>query len=198
MGVMSGFEKFVVNSLSERNALGVLRDMKNHLLLPDRSTVLELGAGRGALSYLLVEYYEPHRMVVTDYDPAQLEEARSYFRGKMDSIPSNVEFRPADALNLNFEAESFDAVFAIHILHHTESHEWQFRNIPRALDQIHVVLKKDGCLVYAELFNKNRIKRHLRLSGFEEVFVKRKWMISDFGIFRKSLSTERTPFPISQ
>ncbi len=112
--------------------------------------------------------------------------AESYFKGKLGSIPKNVEIRTADAMSLSFADESFDAVFASHVLHHVENHEWNFKNIPKALDEIHRILKGDGLLVYEEIFNKSRIEEYLISLGFCKVFEKRNWPGNRFYVFRKN------------
>ncbi|HLQ07005.1 MAG TPA: class I SAM-dependent methyltransferase [Nitrososphaerales archaeon] len=78
--------------------------------------MLELGAGKGGLSLLLYNHYKPTRCMVTDYDPLQLGEAKSYYINKLGSIPVGLEFRVADSLNLPFEDGSFDVVFASHMI----------------------------------------------------------------------------------
>jgi ubiquinone/menaquinone biosynthesis C-methylase UbiE len=67
---------------------------------------------------MVYQQYKTGRMVVTDYDPSQVEAAKAHFENKLGTAPLGVEFRTADALKLPFENESFDAVFAINMLHH--------------------------------------------------------------------------------
>jgi ubiquinone/menaquinone biosynthesis C-methylase UbiE len=186
MGVMSSFEKFFVNRASERNARETIEIIGAHLSLSSEATVLELGAGEGALSYFVRENYRPKRLVVTDYDPSQLVLAESYFERKLGSIPKDVEFKTVDALRLPFTAETFDALFAMHVLHHVERHEWHFKNIPRALDEVRRVLKVGGVFVYEEIFNKGRIRDYLLREGFDMVFEKRNWPGNLMCVFTKT------------
>jgi ubiquinone/menaquinone biosynthesis C-methylase UbiE len=185
MGVISRFEKFFVNRASERNAQEFLKMTRAGVSVPRGTSMLELGAGKGALSYLLYQNFVPTRLVVTDYDPSQVALAGSYFKSKLGGIPENVETRAADALSLPFEDESFDAVFGRFVLHHVEKRRWHFRSIPRALDEIHRVLKVDCLLVYQEAFNRSRIQEYLVTSGFNKVFEKGNWH-NCFCIFRKN------------
>jgi len=187
MGAMSSFEKFLVNRASERNADELLRMIgEGASSMTSGMNMLELGAGKGAFSYSLYQSYAPTRLVVTDYDPSQVSLAESRFREKLGSIPENVEIREVDAMSLPFVDESFDAVFASRVLHHVERRRWHFRNIPKALDEIHRVLKSDGLFVYEEIFNKPRIQAYLVTLGFDRVFEKRDWLGNRFYIFRKS------------
>ena len=185
MGVISRFEKFFVNRASEQNAQEFLKMTREGVSVPSGASILELGAGKGALSCSLYQSFVPRRLVVTDYDPSQVALAGSYFKSKLGSIPENVETRAADALSLPFADESFDAVFARFVLHHVEKRRWHFRSIPKALDEIKRVMKVDGLFVYQEAFNKSRIQKYLVNSGFDKVFEKGNWH-NCFCIFRKN------------
>jgi ubiquinone/menaquinone biosynthesis C-methylase UbiE len=185
MGVISRFEKFFVNRASERNAQEFLKMTREGVTVPNGTSMLELGAGKGALSYSLYQNFVPRWLVVTDYDPSQVALAGSYFKSEIGGIPENVETRTADALSLPFADENFDVVFTRFVLHHVEKRRWHFRSIPRALDEIHRVLKVDGLFVYQEAFNKSKIQEYLVDLGFDKVFEKANWH-NCFCIFRKN------------
>jgi cyclopropane fatty-acyl-phospholipid synthase-like methyltransferase len=95
MGVMSSLDKLFVNRFNESTSRDAFELVSRALTLPQESTLLELGAGRGTLLHLLYEHYKPKRIAVTDYDPSQLDEAKLYFQKKLGSISSDVEFRVA-------------------------------------------------------------------------------------------------------
>ena len=185
MAKLSGFGKFFVNRSNERNGKRFFEAVRSYLTLNKNSSCLELGAGRGFLSYAVYEHSRPRRLVVTDYDPAQVEEARRLFAMKLGTIPANIEFRGADALALPFEDEAFDAVFALMVLHHTEKKDWHFRNIPKALEEIRRVLRPGGIFCYTELFSKNRIRNHLSDAGFQEIHGARSHFFFDSCVYRK-------------
>ncbi len=192
MAKLSAFGKFFVNRSNEGNSRRFLDTISKHLSFDVSSRCIEIGGGRGFLSYLVYERYHPGRVVVTDYDPSQVEAAKVLFETRFGGIPSNIEFRTADALELPFENETFDAVFGMVVLHHVEKRDWQFRNIPKALDEISRVLKPGGCFCYTELFNKNRIQTYLTNLGFEKIFTKRNWRITDSCVYRKMNQTKRS------
>ena len=77
MAEMNWFSRWLVNSGNARRSARTLATIGPHLPLPPSSRILELGAGRGGLSYLLYEKYRPGRLVVSDFDPNQLETART-------------------------------------------------------------------------------------------------------------------------
>ena len=129
--------------------------------------------------------------MVTDYDPSQVEGAKVLFESRLVAIPPNIEFRTADALDLPFDNETFDVVFGMVVLHHVERRDWQFRNIPKALDEIRRVLKPGGCFCYTELFNKNRIRTYLTNMGFEKILTKRNYLITDSCVYRRMNQTNR-------
>ncbi len=185
MAKLSGFGKFFVNRLNERNSKRFFEAIRSYLTLDGNSSCLELGAGKGFLSYAIYEHYRPRRLVVTDYDPSQVEEAKRLFAVKLGTIPANIEFRDADALALPFENEAFDAVFALEVLHHTEKKDWQFRNTPKALEEIRRVLRPGGIFCYTELFSKNRIRNYLSNAGFQEILATRSYSFFDSCVYRK-------------
>jgi ubiquinone/menaquinone biosynthesis C-methylase UbiE len=186
MGVMSSFEKFFVNRAANHNAREILELIgESGVTISSGSSILELGAGKGAVSCLLYQEFAPKRLVVTDYDTSQAALAKSYLRSKLGTIPEGVEIRTADALDLPFGDESFDVVFASHVLHHVERREWHYKNIPRALDEISRVMKAGGLFIYEEIFNKTRIQERLSELGFVSVFEKGNWPGNRFCIYTK-------------
>src|SRR5712691_10001879 len=117
MAKLSAIGKFFVNRSNEGNSRRFLDTIGKHLSLDGSSGCLEIGGGRGFLSYMVYEHYHPGRVVVTDYDPSQVEAAKVMFESRLGAIPPNIEFQTADALDLPFENETFDAVFGMVVLH---------------------------------------------------------------------------------
>ena len=94
--------------------------------------VLELSTGPG----LLAKHVAPaaKRMVATDYSDGMIAEA------KKGSYPENLTFAVADATDLPFEDDSFDAVLIANALHVMPEPE-------QALGEIDRVLRDGGILI---------------------------------------------------
>lgn len=87
--------------------------------------VLEIATGPG----LLAKHVAPaaKRMIATDYSDGMIAEAK---KGKN---PANLTFEIADALNLPYEDNSFDAVIIANALHIVPDPEKVLREIDRVL-----------------------------------------------------------------
>jgi len=175
---MSSLEKFFVNRFNPRFEQQSIRDVFTHITLPDKPEVLELGAGRGFGSLLALEMFKPKRLVVTDYDSSQVEEAKKAFIQKMGELPEQIEFRTADALHLGFEASSFDMVMGFLFLHHLEKHTWDFMMATKGIDEVDRVLRPLGFFVYGEMHKMEEIRQYLKSKGFMEAICLKRRRIS--------------------
>jgi len=95
--------------------------------------VLELGCGTGLYSETLQKNAE--HVMATDLSDEMIASAKKK-RGALE----NVEFRKADALNLEFEDETFDTVFMANLIHIVGNSE-------RVIQESKRVLKKGGLLI---------------------------------------------------
>lgn len=184
MGEMNPVSRFLVNRSGQRRAAGVLRELEPVLRSLAGGRVLELGAGRGGLSALIFERFHPARLVVTDFDPHQIEEARTYLGRRFGKLPSTIEIRRVDATSLPFEDRSFDGVFAILMLHHVEADPSEFRQRPVALREIRRVLAPGGCLAYSDFRNTDQIRQSLEGLGFARSFERRRWPRRELAVVR--------------
>ena len=138
-------------------------------LTPDMR-VLELACGTGQLSFPLARYVKV--WIATDFSAPMIQEAKKI------PAPSQLIFSVADATNLSFENESFDAVVIANALHIMPDPD-------KALKEIHRVLKKDG-LLYAPTFIHSTSKkaalriRLMNLIGFHTFY---QWDEQQFSLF---------------
>lgn len=100
--------------------------------------VLELATGPGLLAKHIA--HAAKKVVATDYSDGMIKEA------KKGHCPDNLTFEVADATNLPYENDSFDAVIIANALHIIPSPE-------KALSEIDRVLRDDGLLIAPNFVN---------------------------------------------
>ena len=114
------------------NAYGWHPWVFDHLDLPAQSSILELGCGSGLLWVKNMDRIpEGWEIMLTDLSPGMLEEAQGNLRN------SQFRFEVADVQAIPFDAETFDAVIANHMLYHVPDR-------PRAFAEIRRVMKPGG------------------------------------------------------
>lgn len=102
-------------------------------LVEGRQTILDAGCGDGSLAYYLAGL--GHEVIGVD----------NYFSGNPEDLPEETDqahFLLADATNLPFGYDSFDAVVSVSMLHET--------NGALAIGEMRKVLKPDGLIVIAD------------------------------------------------
>ncbi len=186
MAEMNRFSRWLVNAGSGRRSTRIMNTIESRLHLPASARILELGAGRGALSALLQERYRPGRLVVTDFDPSQIDAARAYLFATLGPLPPTVELRRVDATALPFDDGSFDCVFAIAMLHHVEAHLTEYRQRPKALREIRRTLAPGGYFVFWDFSRTRELRRTLAELGLAPLFEKSGWAGHYLGVFRAS------------
>ncbi|MGD0718214.1 MAG: class I SAM-dependent methyltransferase [Thermoplasmata archaeon] len=184
MAEMNRVSRWFVNASTTRRSIRMLDSIGSHLNLPPSARILELGSGQGALSALLQERYHPGRLVVTDFDPKQVEAARAYLCKRFGNLPSTVNLRQVDAKALPFDDGSFDGVFAILMLHHVEAHLTEYRQRPEALREIRRVLAPGGFIVFSDFVRTRDLRRTLTELGFVPLLEKPGWAGRYLGVFR--------------
>jgi len=184
MSEMHGFARWWINRRTETRARRSLRVLGDHLVLPPAARILELGCGGGGMLAQLQERFRPARLVGTDFDPMQVEVARTFLARKFGAVPASVELRPGDALQIPFPDASFDAVFAMEMLHHVEAGHHDYVRRPQALREIRRVLLPGGLLVYSEFSRRPETRATLAELGFVTVFLRSSWRV-DHSICRR-------------
>ncbi|HTP55434.1 MAG TPA: class I SAM-dependent methyltransferase [Thermoplasmata archaeon] len=182
---MNRLSRWMVNRGAGRRARRLLARLEGHLPIRPGSAILELGAGRGALSALLLERFRPRRAVVTDYDPRQVEAARAFLGSRPAGIPEGVELRTADALQLPFPDRAFDAVFAIAMLHHVDASPREYRQRPTALAEIRRVLAPGGLLVYSDFSKVPELRQSLHGLGMVREYSRPGWFGRELAVYRR-------------
>ena len=99
------------------------------------SRVLDVGCGSGWATRLLADYAFDGRVTGIDISDEMVELARDSSAGY-----KNVDFKVASAEQLPFETSEFTHAFSMESLYY-------YRNIPKALAEIHRVMKPGGLFV---------------------------------------------------
>lgn len=106
--------------------------------LPSEARILEIGCGPGNLwMQNLDRIPDGWAVTLTDASPGMVREAEENLGGR-----SRFQFQVADARELPFEHEGFDAVATNHMLYHVPDR-------PKAFSEISRVLRRDGVLYAA-------------------------------------------------
>jgi ubiquinone/menaquinone biosynthesis C-methylase UbiE len=181
---MGGFGRWIVNLANVRRSARGLRRIESVLSFPPAPALLELGAGKGGLSALLMEKYSPGRLCVTDVDPRQVAAARAYLARHFAGVPAAIEVGPANATALPFPDRTFDGVFAFYVLHHVERSHFEYVQRPKAFAEIRRVLRAGGTLAYADFSRTEEMRRDLIELGFTLRYGRRTWRGHDLAVFR--------------
>ncbi len=122
----------MVNALS---SLGLDRHWRRAAVrlaeLPTGSRALDLAAGTGELSLAVAKLGEPSFLVTTDFVPQMLAQAQRKLERYQG--PTRVAFELADAEQLPFKAQSFDAVTIGFGVRNLSRRDENFREVRRVL-----------------------------------------------------------------
>jgi ubiquinone/menaquinone biosynthesis C-methylase UbiE len=142
--VKLGFiERFIVNNpiraeVQRRVEGPMLRKMGSRERYP---LCLEIGCGTGIGARVIVEQFGGKRVVATDIDPEQIKRAVKSLEPK---FVDTIEFKVADAMDMDEPDGKFDAVFSFGVIHHLE--DWR-----KGISEISRVLKSGGEFFFEEL-----------------------------------------------
>jgi ubiquinone/menaquinone biosynthesis C-methylase UbiE len=116
--------------------------------LPDIKKALEIGSGIGTTSKELVKHFPGINLIATDFDNKQVKIA-----GRRLSSFENIIVEQADASDLSFTDNSFDAVFCFNSLHHIEQFEKAIQEASRVLvDGGHLYIIDEGVKFFNPVF----------------------------------------------
>jgi len=110
--------------------------LKEHNIDLKGKIILDAGCGSGYSSQLIINEFNPAKLVAFDFMPEQIELAKKRFL--------NADFFIGDATRMELASESFDAVFIFGILHHIP--QWK-----KAVSEVARVLKGQGVLLVEEI-----------------------------------------------
>ncbi len=119
---------------SERYSLQLYHHVATGISLEGKH-VLEVGCGRGGGASYIARYLRPQRMVGVDIVAPAIRFAQKHFTAQ-----KNLRFMVADAHQLPFEDNSFDAVVNIESAQH-------YKDVDRFLSEVRRVLKPGGHLL---------------------------------------------------
>lgn len=147
------YERF--NAVSSFGAYRLwLRGMMRQAPIDEASDVLDIAGGTGDVTFAVAREKRPAHIQCTDFVPEMLEVARAHRdEGAARGVP--VDFDVVDAQNIPYSDASYDAV----------TMAYGIRNMPdrpKALSEMHRVLKPGGALVCLEFSTPpNRLWRAL-------------------------------------
>lgn len=129
-------EQFHFDSIANRQtALQLAR-------LPETAHVLDVGTGSGWMAFVLAQ--AGHAVTSVDIDAGTLMRAEARARQIGGEVAGRVRFMQADALDLPFADDVFDAVFSFDSMHHLP-------DCDRAISEMLRVCQIAGTIVIADL-----------------------------------------------
>jgi ubiquinone/menaquinone biosynthesis C-methylase UbiE len=184
MAEMNRWLLWIINRRNLRRSERLLATVAPNLTLGPTSRSLELGAGLGGLSALVFEKFGPRRVVVTDFDPRQVDVARSFLTRRFGSLPPPIEVGHADAMSLPFSDASFECLFAIGVLHHVEHGHSEYVRRPQAVREVRRVLVPGGTFIYTEFTRTAELRGTLAELGFVPIVPTRRLGHQDLEVYR--------------
>lgn len=136
-------ERWVVNNplraFQQRMEIGWF---KRTMPLKPGKTILEIGCGRGAGAGLILRFFQPSQLHISDLDAVMVQKAAAFLAA---APTARLTMHVADSISLPFKSHTADAVFGFGFLHHVP--DWR-----RALSEIGRVLKPGGTYYMEELY----------------------------------------------
>ena len=150
----------------------IIEGIADFVTLPEGGVGLDVGCGSGALAIACAKRNPRARFIGIDrWGPEYASFSKQVCQENANAEGvSNTEFRQGDALKLDFEDESFDAVVSNYVYHNIPSHDRQ-----EILLESLRVLKKGGCFAIHDIFSRMKygdmeaFVEKLRGMGYEKV-----------------------------
>tara|TARA_B100000945_G_C20268468_1_gene542736 strand:- start:217 stop:903 length:687 start_codon:yes stop_codon:yes gene_type:complete len=111
-------------------------------------TILEVGCGRGGGASFIARYYNPKKIYGIDLSPNAIKLC------KESHNENNLEFLIGDSENIPFDDGFFDVVINVESSH-------CYPSIPKFINEVGRVLKKDGKFLYCDFLINSSINEHL-------------------------------------
>lgn len=105
------------------------------LIEPTGGKILDIGCADGTFTKIILDHSKANLVIGIDILPSSMSFAKKRFSGN-----KKLKFMVADAENLPFKKEEFDAVFCLDTIEH-------FFNPQKVMKEIKRTLKKDGYVV---------------------------------------------------
>ena len=127
----------IINGKTHKTLRGIVADF-----IEPEDTVLECACGTGLLSAVIAG--KCRQLTATDFAPKMLKHAQ-----KNCAAYTNVQFRQANILSLDFPDHAFDKVVAGNVIHLLDEPL-------KALDELNRVCKPGGLLIIPTYMNRNK------------------------------------------
>ncbi|WP_314952147.1 methyltransferase domain-containing protein [Lancefieldella parvula] len=150
-----GFKMYQAFSYDGKRQMSrqIIEGVASYITIPAGGKGLDVGCGSGALA-IAVAKKNPGAMIVGidrwGKEYASFSKTLCENNAKAESV-TNTSFFPGDAVNLNFEDESFDAVFSNYVYHNIPS-----SNRQEILLETLRTLKKGGVFAIHDIFSQNK------------------------------------------
>jgi len=156
--MISGIEKFYCKS---RLHAYIWKQVANKLFpafipyFPPQPFVLEIGTGQGLGAIYVAEKLEGSRIIAIDYERDMVEAAIENVKKR--GLQERIEVEWGDAVALNYQDNSFDAVISIGVLHHVPSYEKAIFEAARVLKRGGIFMIVDFDLKASRIFSRFEI-----------------------------------------
>ena len=150
-----GFKMYQTFSYDGKRQMSrqIIEGVASYITIPAGGKGLDVGCGSGALA-IAVAKKNPGAMIVGidrwGKEYASFSKTLCENNAKAESV-TNTRFFSGDAVNLNFEDESFDAVFSNYVYHNIPS-----SNRQEILLETLRTLKKGGVFAIHDIFSQNK------------------------------------------